>query len=71
MPSKLKLFLMDAPMRSNYVFWAITKMPPDMRVKTVLGMPAEEFRKATPEEQEGAFQIVRNLLPASPTARRD
>jgi pimeloyl-ACP methyl ester carboxylesterase len=63
------LFLMDATLHSDFVFWAITKLPRDTLLKAFLGTPPNDFRTATVEEQTGALQAVRHILPISERAK--
>jgi pimeloyl-ACP methyl ester carboxylesterase len=60
---RLVLFLTDATLHSDSLFWAVTKLPRNMLLKSFLGTPPEDFERATPEEQAGALKAVGHLLP--------
>jgi pimeloyl-ACP methyl ester carboxylesterase len=63
------LFLMNATLHSDFLFWTATKLPRDMLLKTFLGTPPNDFRAVTAAEQAGALQAVRHLLPIRQRAK--
>jgi 2-hydroxy-6-oxonona-2,4-dienedioate hydrolase len=62
-------FLMEAGLKSDFVFWAASKLAPETMCKTILATPPEDLRAASPDEQERAWRILRHVLPIS--RRRD
>lgn len=66
---RLLLFLMDATLHSDFLFWTITKLPQNILLKTFLGTPPEDFRRATSEERAGALRAMQHLLPMRERAR--
>jgi pimeloyl-ACP methyl ester carboxylesterase len=68
-PSALMLFVMSTTLKSDFLFWAATKLAPDVMMRTILATPVEDFRKASKDEQERAREVMRRILPISPRAR--
>lgn len=68
-PSALMLFVMNTTLKSDFLFWAASKLAPDVMMRTILATPVEVFRKASADEQERAREILRHILPISPRAK--
>jgi 2-hydroxy-6-oxonona-2,4-dienedioate hydrolase len=64
-PSAFAQFLMDTILRSDFAFWAVSKLGRDTVMKTILATPPRDFEKATPDEQQRALEIMRNIEPIS------
>ena len=60
---KLMLLLMDVTLHSDFLFWAVTKLPRNALLKSFLGTPPEDFQRATSEERAGALKAVEHVLP--------
>ena len=55
-------------MHSDFLFWATTRMPHAVVLKTFLGTPMEDFKKASPAEQAETLGSIRKVLPIEPRA---
>ena len=64
-PSALAQFLMDTTLRSDFAFWAASKLARDTVTKTILATPPADFENATPVEQERVLAVLRNIEPIS------
>ena len=64
-PSGLQLFLIETTLKSDVVFWTMTKLARDSMLKSVLATPPEDVHNAPPEEQQRARNILRNIEPVS------
>lgn len=64
-PSALTQFVIGATLGSDFVFWAATKVVPDIIIKTILATPPTDFRNASPDERARVLQVMRNILPIS------
>ena len=54
---------MKTTLHYDFPYWAMTKVAPNLLVKTLLATPVEVFRNASPEEQARALRIMRHVLP--------
>jgi pimeloyl-ACP methyl ester carboxylesterase len=68
-PSALMLFVMNTTLKSDFLFWAASKLAPDVLMKTILATPADVFKKAPKDEQERAVEVMRHILPISPRSQ--
>jgi 2-hydroxy-6-oxonona-2,4-dienedioate hydrolase len=68
-PSALMLFVMNTTLKSDFLFWAASKLAPDVLMRTILATPVDVFKKAPKDEQERAMEVMRHILPISPRAR--
>jgi len=64
-PSAFAQFLMETTLRSDFVFWAASKVGRDAMIKAILATPPRDFKAASPEEQERVLRLLRNTLPIS------
>ena len=64
-PSAFARFLMDTTLKSDFVFWAASKLARDAVMKTILATPPDDFRKAPTDEQERVLEVLRNIEPIS------
>jgi pimeloyl-ACP methyl ester carboxylesterase len=64
-PPVLLRLMMKTTLHSDFAFWAATKLARDALFETILGTPAEDFRKATAAEQARALQVMRHIQPIS------
>jgi pimeloyl-ACP methyl ester carboxylesterase len=68
-PSAFAQFLMDTLLRSDFAFWAASNVARDTVMKTILATPPADFEKATPDEQQRALEIMRDIEPISQRAQ--
>jgi pimeloyl-ACP methyl ester carboxylesterase len=68
-PSALMLFVMNSTLKSDFLFWAASKLAPDVMMRTILATPVEVFRKAPRDEQERAIEVLQHILPISSRVR--
>jgi 2-hydroxy-6-oxonona-2,4-dienedioate hydrolase len=68
-PSALMLFVMNTTLKSDFLFWAASKLAPDALMRTILATPVDVFKKATKDEQARAMDVMRHILPISPRAQ--
>jgi 2-hydroxy-6-oxonona-2,4-dienedioate hydrolase len=52
-------------LRSDFVFWALTKAAPSFLTRTLLATPPEDVAAAPPEERERLAAMTRLILPVS------
>ena len=67
-PSAFRQFLMNTILKSDFAFWAASKLARDMVIKTILATPPADFDNATLDEQQRALEIMRNIEPISQRA---
>jgi pimeloyl-ACP methyl ester carboxylesterase len=63
------LFVMNSTLKSDFLFWAASKLAPDVMMRTILATPVEVFRKAPRDEQERAIEVLQHILPISSRVR--
>jgi pimeloyl-ACP methyl ester carboxylesterase len=68
-PSGLMLFVMNTTLKSDFLFWAASKLAPDVLMRTILATPVDDFRKASQDEQQRAMEVMQHILPISPRAQ--
>jgi pimeloyl-ACP methyl ester carboxylesterase len=64
-PSRSAQFVMNTILKSDFAFWAASKCARDTVMKTILATPPADFEQATPDEQQRALEIMRNIEPIS------
>ncbi len=64
-PSALTQLVMKTTLRSDFAFWAATKLARNTMVKTVLATPPADFKSTSVNEQERALLVLRHILPIS------
>jgi pimeloyl-ACP methyl ester carboxylesterase len=64
--SRATMFLLDTALRSDFLFWAGSKVARGAFVRAVLGTPPEVVARASPEEQARVQTILDHILPVSP-----
>jgi pimeloyl-ACP methyl ester carboxylesterase len=65
LPSALAQLVMGLTLRSDFVFWLISKLAPDTMEAVILATPPTDLRNAPSDEQERVLQTLRNILPVS------
>jgi pimeloyl-ACP methyl ester carboxylesterase len=61
--------LLNTLLRSDFLFWAATKVARSELVETILGTPASVYSKAAPEVRQAVDQTLQHLLPISKRAK--
>lgn len=64
-PSSFAQFFMDTTLKSDFVFWAASKLARDTVMKAILATPPADFRNASPEEHARVLEVLRNIEPIS------
>jgi len=67
-PPQFLMPLLKATIHSDFLFWATTKMPHAVVLKTFLGTPVKDFKNATPRQQSETLGLVKTILPIEPRA---
>jgi pimeloyl-ACP methyl ester carboxylesterase len=57
--------LMDATLKSDFIFWAASKFARDRVIATILATPPADFKNASLEEQPRVLEKLRNIEPIS------
>jgi pimeloyl-ACP methyl ester carboxylesterase len=60
------MFLLDAALRFDFLFWAAGKLAHETFIRSILGMPPEVVASASPEEQARLQTILDHIPPISP-----
>ena len=55
--------VINATISSDFAFWAMSKLARDTTIRTILGTPPEEVKKATPDEQARIAQMLDHIQP--------
>jgi len=64
--SRTAAFLLDATLRSDFVFWAGSKLAHKTFIKSVLGTPPEDVATAPASEQARLDVVLEHILPVRP-----
>jgi pimeloyl-ACP methyl ester carboxylesterase len=64
--SRATLRLLDAALRSDFLFWAGSKVAHRAYVRTILGTPPDVVANAPPEERARVEAVLDHILPVSP-----
>jgi 2-hydroxy-6-oxonona-2,4-dienedioate hydrolase len=64
-PSAFAQFLMNTTLKSDFAFWAASKLSPDTMMKTVAATPPADFRQASPVEQARVLEVLGHIEPIS------
>jgi 2-hydroxy-6-oxonona-2,4-dienedioate hydrolase len=67
-PPSFLMPLLKASLHSDFLFWAITRMPHTVVLKTFLGTPPSDFEDANARDQAEALSLVEKILPITPRA---
>ena len=60
---------MNTTLKSDFAFWAASKLSRDTVMKTIAATPPADFRNAAPEEQARVLAVLRNIEPISQRER--
>ncbi len=63
--SRITLLLFDTALRSDFLFWAASKMARPLMIRAILGTPPELVANAPPEEQARIQTFLDDILPVS------
>jgi 2-hydroxy-6-oxonona-2,4-dienedioate hydrolase len=64
--SRATAFLIDSTLRSDFIFWAGTKLAHDAFIRSVLGTPPEVVARAPAGEQARLDEVLAEILPVRP-----
>jgi 2-hydroxy-6-oxonona-2,4-dienedioate hydrolase len=64
-PSAFAQFLMNTTLKSDFAFWAASKLSPDTMMKTVAATPLADFKQASPAEQTRVLEVLSHIEPIS------
>jgi pimeloyl-ACP methyl ester carboxylesterase len=56
-------FLFETALKSDVMFWALSRFAPDTAMRSILATPAAVVRNAPPEEQARVQQMLEHILP--------
>jgi len=56
---------MDTTLKSDFAFWAASKLARDAVMKTILATPPVDFKNASVEEQARVLEVLRHIEPIS------
>jgi pimeloyl-ACP methyl ester carboxylesterase len=59
-------FVLDAALRSDFLFWALAHFARKTAIRTILGTPPAVVQKASAEERASVMQVLDHVLPVSP-----
>ncbi|MEJ1961679.1 MAG: alpha/beta hydrolase [Gammaproteobacteria bacterium] len=68
-PSRLAELLIQTTLRSDFVFWAASRMARDSMIESILATPAHDVAQAPPDEQLRVLAILRDIQPVSRRAQ--
>jgi 2-hydroxy-6-oxonona-2,4-dienedioate hydrolase len=57
--------VLNAIVKSDFIFWAATKLTRPTLVETILGTPLDDYRSATPDERRSVDEMLQSILPMS------
>jgi pimeloyl-ACP methyl ester carboxylesterase len=67
--SRALMFMFDTALRSDFLFWATSKVARPTVIRGILGTPPDLVASASPEDQARVQQVLEQILPVS--ARRE
>lgn len=59
-------FLFDTALRSDFLFWALTRFARQTTIRTVLGTPPELVENASAGERAQLDRVIEHILPVAP-----
>jgi 2-hydroxy-6-oxonona-2,4-dienedioate hydrolase len=57
--------LFDTALRSDFLFWAATRLARPTLIRAILATPAEVVQKASPDERARVDEMLKHILPVS------
>jgi 2-hydroxy-6-oxonona-2,4-dienedioate hydrolase len=64
--SRTMAFMFDTTLRSDFIFWAGSKLARKTFIRSVLGTPTEVATRAPPDEQARLKVVLEHILPVRP-----
>jgi pimeloyl-ACP methyl ester carboxylesterase len=64
-PSRLREFLIETTLRSDFIFWAMSKLARETTIKTILATPPKDVESASADEQARVPQVLDHIEPIS------
>jgi pimeloyl-ACP methyl ester carboxylesterase len=64
--SRATMFLFDTALRSDFLFWAASKVAHRTFIRAILGTPPQVVATASPDEQARVQTVLDHILPVSP-----
>jgi 2-hydroxy-6-oxonona-2,4-dienedioate hydrolase len=64
-PSRLREFLINTAITSDFIFWSMSKLAPETMFKTILGTPLHDVEKAGLEEKLRLTEFLSHIEPIS------
>jgi pimeloyl-ACP methyl ester carboxylesterase len=64
-PSAFAQFLMNTTLKSDFAYWAASKLSRDTIMSTIGATPPADFKSASPDEQDRVLRILLNIEPVS------
>lgn len=68
-PSPFREIVIRTSLRSNFLFWAGSRIARGTMIESVLATPMRDFERASPEEQGRVLDVLRHIQPVSPRSR--
>jgi pimeloyl-ACP methyl ester carboxylesterase len=65
LPTGVAKFVMDTTLRSDFAFWAGSKLARDTMIKIIAATPPAVVKNASPDEQERVLRVIRDIEPIS------
>ena len=59
-------FLFDTALRSDFLFWALTRFARQITYRSILGTQPDVVKSASAEERARLAQVIEHILPVSP-----
>lgn len=67
-PSPFRELVIRTTLRSDFVFWAGSRLSPPLMIESLLATPMQDVENASPDEQDRVHDILRHIQPVSPRA---
>jgi 2-hydroxy-6-oxonona-2,4-dienedioate hydrolase len=64
-PSRIREFVINTTLRSDFIFWAMSKLARETIIKTILATPPKDVETATADEQVRVEQVLEHIAPIS------
>jgi pimeloyl-ACP methyl ester carboxylesterase len=64
-PPRLREFLIETTLRSDFIFWAMSKLARETTIKTILATPPKDMEMSSADEQARVAEILDHIEPIS------